>query len=331
MANRIARALCALVVGAALVAAASPARAQKLDFSVFHPERNVWTDTLKWWVEEVDKQTQGRVKFTLHFAGSLVNVTETLKAVKDGAIPSGYTAASFITGQMPGLAYLEAMGGVPEDPAGFVEAVGKLRPVLESEFHKQNVEYLWAQPSPGLNVLCRDKHLKSVADWRGKKVRTAGRWQARQLVPVGASPVSMDPGEQYIALQNKTIDCVLSVHVLALSLKLHEVAPKITVLRMAVNLGMYIINKGVWDKISADDRAKIKALGEEGIKRAAQFVHGQQSTALDTLKAQKADIYTLNDAESAAFRKAIRPVFDEMDATGGEGGKQIKAILAKYW
>jgi TRAP-type C4-dicarboxylate transport system substrate-binding protein len=141
----------------------------------------------------------------------------------------------------------------------------------------------------------------------------------------------MDPGEQYIALQNKTIDCVLSVHVLALSLKLHEVAPKITVLRMAVNLGMYVINKGVWDKISADDRAKIKALSEEGIKRAAQFVHGQQSTALDTLKAQKADIYTLSDAESAAFRKAIRPVFDEMDATGGEGGKQIKAILAKYW
>lgn len=323
--------LTAVVAAAALLVSAAGSHAQKLDFTVFHPERNVWTENLKWWVEEVDKATQGRVKFTLHYSGSLVSVTETLKAVRDGAVPAGYTAASFITGQLPSMAYLEAMGGMPESPEGYIEASTKLHPILEAEFAKQNVEFLWSQPSSGLDVLCRDKNLASVADWKGKKVRTAGRWQARQIAQLAASPVAMDPGEQYIALQNKTIDCVLSVHVLALSLKLHEVAPKITVLRMAVNLGMYIINKGIWEKISAADRAKIKALGVEAQRRSAKYVFEQQNAALETMKSQKAEVYTLNDAEYAAFRKAIRPAFDEMDATAGEGGKQIKAILAKYW
>jgi TRAP-type C4-dicarboxylate transport system substrate-binding protein len=329
---RITRVLGAFVAASAFAAATIPqAQAQKLDFSVFYPERNAWSEYQKWWVEEVDKATQGRVKFTVHYSGSLVNVTETLKAVRDGAVPAGYTAASFITGQLPALAYLEAMGGMPESPEGYVEASTKLQPVLEAEFAKQGVEFLWSQPSPGLNVLCRDKHMASVADWKGKKVRTAGRWQARQLAQLGASPVAMDPAEQYIALQNKTIDCVLSVHVLALSLKLHEVAPKITVLRMPVNLGMYIINKGVWEKVSAADRAKIKALGQEAAKRSAKYVFDQQLAALDAMKTQKADVSTLSDAQYAEFRKAIRPAFDEMDATGGEGGKQIKAILSKYW
>jgi TRAP-type C4-dicarboxylate transport system substrate-binding protein len=331
MTSAIATRVLATVVAAIAAIATQSAAAQKLDFSVFHPERNAWTENLKWWVTEVDKATQGRVQFNVHYAGSLVNVTETLKAVRDGAIPAGYTAASFITGQLPALAYLEAMGGMPESPEGYVEASTKLQPVLETEFAKQNVEFLWSQPSPGLDVLCRDKHLMTAADWKGKKVRTAGRWQARQIAQLGASPVAMDPAEQYIALQNKTIDCVLSVHVLALSLKLHEVAPKITVLRMPVNLGVYIINKGVWEKISAADRGKIKELGREAAKRSAKYVFDQQVAALETMKGQKADISTLNDAQYAEFRKAIRPAFDEMDATSGEGGKQIKAILAKYW
>jgi TRAP-type C4-dicarboxylate transport system substrate-binding protein len=100
---------------------------------------------------------------------------------------------------------------------------------------------------------------------------------------------------------------------------------------MPVNLGVYIINKGVWEKISAADRGKIKELGREAAKRSAKYVFDQQLAALETMKGQKADINTLNDAQYAEFRKAIRPAFDEMDATSGEGGKQIKAILAKYW
>jgi TRAP-type C4-dicarboxylate transport system substrate-binding protein len=319
--------------GAALLAAvwASPAGAQKFDFTVFHPERNVWTETLKWWFAEVEKGTSGRVSFTPHYSGSLVNINETLKAIRDGAVPAGYVAAGAVSGQIPSFAYMEAMGGMPEGPDQFVESLEKLRPVLEAEFLKQNVEFLWGQPSPGLNVMCRDKHMKTIADWKGKKVRTAGRWQARQIAQLGASPVSMDPAEQYIALQNKTIDCALSVHVLAFSLKLHEVAPYVTELRMPVNLGMYIMNKGTWDKLSADDRAKIKSVGSEAVKRAAPYVNSQQTAALDQMKAQKAQAYTLSDKDLEDFRKAIRPVFDEMDGPGGDGGKQIKAILTKYW
>lgn len=310
----------------------APAWAQsKIDLAVFHPEKNFWTPTLVWWIGEVEKATQGRVKMVPHFAGALVPLNETLKAVRDGSVPAGVLSAAAITGQIPAFAYLEAIGGMPAETGAFVEAVNALRPVLETEFRKQGVEYLWSQGSGGLIVVCRDRHLKAPADWKNRKVRTAGRWQAEQLRAIGVSPVATDPSEQYIALQNRTIDCALSVNVLASALKLHEVAPRITQLRMPVNLTNYVINKSVHDKISAADRAAMRKLSTEADKRSAEHLAKVEADAIGQMKSQRAEMYSLSDQELRDLRAGIATSFAKMDAEGGETGKQIGGILRKYW
>jgi TRAP-type C4-dicarboxylate transport system substrate-binding protein len=317
---------------AVLLACAAPAWGQqKIDLAVFHPEKNFWTPTLIWWIGEVEKATQGRVKVVPHFAGALVPLNETMKAVRDGSVPAGVISAAAITGQIPAFAYLEAIGGMPAQTGAFVEAVNALRPVLEAEFRKQGVEYLWSQGSGGLIVVCRDRHLKTPADWKNRKVRTAGRWQAEQLRGIGVSPVATDPSEQYIALQNRTIDCALSVNVLASALKLHEVAPRITQLRMPVNLTNYVINKSIYDRISPEDRAAMHRLGVEADRRSAEHLAKVEADAIAQMKSQKADIYSLSDQELQELRTGIAPSFAKMDAEGGETGKRIGSILKKYW
>jgi TRAP-type transport system periplasmic protein len=311
---------------------AAPAWSQgKIDMAIFHPEKNFWTPTLMWWIGEVDKATQGRVKITPHFAGALVSVNETMKAVRDGSVPAGVTSAAAVTGQIPAFAYLEAIGGMPADYNDFAQATNALRPLIEAEYRKQGVEYLWSQGSGGLIVVCRDRHLKSPADWKNRKVRTAGRWQAEQLRAMGVSPVATDPAEQYIALQNRTIDCALSVNVLALALKLHEVAPRITQLRMPVNLSSYIMNKSLYERISPEDRASMRKLAIEAEKRSADHLSKVERDAIAQMKSQKAEIYSLTDQELKDLRSGIAPSFAKMDAEGGETGKQIGGILKKYW
>lgn len=323
---------CAVVFALAAFLAAPSAWSQtKIDLAIFHPERSAWTPTLKWYVAEVEKATQGRVRITPHYASSLVNLVETLKAVRDGSVPAGMIAASVVTGQIPSFAYLEAIGGLPAEAGAHVEAVTELRPMIEEELRKQGVEYLWSQGSGSLISVCRDRHTKSPEDWKNRKVRTAGRWQAEQLRLVGASPVAMDPSEQYLALQNRTLDCALSVNVLASALKLHEVAPRITQLRMAVNLSSYVVNKGVWDRISAEDQAAMKRLAVEATKRSAEHIAKVEDDAVALMKSQKADVYVVTDQERAAFRKAIGPSFEKMAGEGGETGKKIAAAVKRHW
>ncbi|MBI2319619.1 MAG: TRAP transporter substrate-binding protein DctP [Betaproteobacteria bacterium] len=316
----------------ALLAAVSGVQAQaRLDFAIFHPERNFWSVTLKWWIEEVEKQTQGRVKPVPHYAGSLVSMNETLRSVRDGAVPMGVVAMGAISGHLPSVAYIEAIGGMPDNPVAFVQSQEKLRPVLEAQFRGQNVEYLWSQGSGPLNVACRNRHLRGPDDWKGRKVRTAGRWQVEQIRALGASPVSMDPGEMYIALQNRTIDCALGNNVLTLGFKLHEVAPKITVLRSPVNLSAYIINSAEFARISPQDRETMKRVGAAAERRSAEYLVKATNDAAEQMKLQRADVYMLNEAEFAAFRSAIRTAFSKMDAETGPAGKQIADVLRRYW
>ena len=115
------------------------------------------------------------------------------------------------------------------------------------------------------------------------------------------------------------------------SLKLHEVAPKITELRLPVNLSFYIMNKGQFDKLSAPDREAMLKLGQEGEKRSAPLLQKMSDDGAAAMKAQKADTVRLNDAQLAEFRKAIGPAFAKMDADTGEDGKRIAAIVKKYW
>jgi TRAP-type transport system periplasmic protein len=315
-----------------LLTVTSAAYAQtRLDFAIFHPERNFWSVTLKWWIDEVEKQTQGRVKPVPHYAGSLVSMNETLRSVREGAVPMGVVAMGAISGQVPSVAYIEAIGGMPDTPATFVESQAKLRPVLEAQLRTQGVEYLWSQGSGPLNVSCRDRHLRLPEDWKGRKIRTAGRWQVEQIRALGASPVSMDPGEMYLGLQNRTIDCALGNNVLALGFKLHEVAPKITVLRTPVNLSAYIINSAAFARLSPEDRETVKRVGAEAERRSAEYLVKATDDAAGQMKQQRADIYTLSDAELAAFRTAIRAAFAKMDAETGAAGKQIADVLRGYW
>ena len=322
------RLLLGLIAG--LIGASAVAQT-KIDIAIFHPERNAWSFAFKWWVDEVDKATNGRVKFMPAYAGSLVTANETLKSVRDGAVPAGFTSAAAMSGTLPSLAYLESIGGMPGEVQKFSDAVAALRPALEEEFRKQGVEYLWPQGSGHLIVLCRDRLMRNIADWKARKVRTAGRWQGEQLLSIGASPVSTDMSEQYLALQNRTIDCALSVSVLASALKLHEVAPKITVLGLPVNLSMYLVNRAVWEKISPEDRAAIKRLGAEAEKLSAKHLHEVQLEAQAMMKTQKAEIYSLTADEIAAFRGGIDPGFKKMDAQGGATGKQIADTVKRFW
>lgn len=302
----------------------------KIDLAVFHPERSAWTPTIKWWTEEVAKATNGRVNFVPAYASSLVNLNETLKSVRDGAVPAGVISMAAVSGQIPGISLLESIGNLPESTEKLLAMLAEIQPHIDTAFQKQNVQYLWSQQSTGLIVFCRDRHLKSPADWKGRKVRTAGRWQAEQIRVLGASPVATDPAEQYIALQNRTIDCALSVSVLGAPLKLHEVAPFVTLIRLQNNLSGYLVNKGVWDKFSNEDRAAIKRVSAEADKRSAAHLQATYEEANQLMTSQKANLYRLTDAELAEFRKTIEPVYEKIEAASGDLSKSIFQIWRKY-
>jgi TRAP-type C4-dicarboxylate transport system substrate-binding protein len=311
--------------------AGSAAAQVKVDMSIFHAEGAPWAPTQKWWAQEVDKVTEGRVKVQLHFGGSLVSLAETLRSVRNGAVPAGLLSSAAAAGQLRYLGYTEALTGVPTDTGKLVNSLNDLRPILEKSMAEQGLQYLWSQPAGELISLCRNKFLKSPADWKATKVRTAGRWQSEQVKAVGASPQALDPSEIYLALQNGTVDCTLSVGILAPSLKLEQVAPKVTFLRQSNNLSLFVINRDVWAKISPKDQEAVKRVSIEADRRAVQAVADAQAAGEAFFRKSQADnTYKLSDAESEQLRGVFAAALKPLDGESGAVGQQIKAVLEKH-
>ena len=161
-----------------------------------------------------------------------------------------------------------------------------------------------------------------------KKVRAAGRWQGIQLRAVGASAVTLDPGEVYVALQNKTVDCILFLANLTLSSKVHEVAPYVTYWRDGANASMYYLTLALWNKISPADQKVMLQVSDEIVVEGTYKLKDQQEEALRELEKSGAKVYRATDAEISEMKKAMSPVWAELEKfTGAEGKPFADAIM----
>jgi TRAP-type C4-dicarboxylate transport system substrate-binding protein len=312
---------------AGLVAAAGPAKAQTVDFAVWYSDRDMYAPIMKAWAAEIEKRTQGRVKMNLQFSGALVAAKDTLNAVRSGAVGGGTTSASFVIGLVRELAYVEPFFWIPDKPDVASKIVKEVDAITSPLLEKHGIKNLFSYPSAGLIVACTNAQIKTLADWKGKKIRTAGRWQGLQLRALGASAIAIDPGELYIALQNKTVDCTMFLSNLALSGKIYEVAPYITYLREGANSSLYYMNLDLWNKISPTDQKTIMEISADVVKNSGPHVVEEQQRALGEMEKLGAKVYRATDADLAALKKQLAPVWDEIAKTVGPTGDPVREIL----
>jgi TRAP-type C4-dicarboxylate transport system substrate-binding protein len=303
------------------------ARAETIEFAVWFSDRDFYAEHIRKWASEIDKRTDGRVKIKLHFSGALVAARETVNAVRTGAAGGGTTSASFVSALARPVSYFEALFWIPGEPKVALETVAALLQPSRALMEPRGLKLLFSFPSTGLVSNCSNGHVKSPADWKGKKVRAAGRWQGIQLRAVGASAVTLDPGEVYLALQNKTVDCILFLANLTLSSKVHEVAPHITYWRDGANASMYYLNLALWNKISAADQKVILDVSNEIVIAGTHKLKDQQEEALRELEKGGAKVYRATDAEISEMRKAMSPVYAELEKFTGAEGKPFADVI----
>src|SRR5690554_2948386 len=63
--------------------------AEKWNLAAIYPDSNFFTENLRWFAEEVKKETQGELDIVVHSNSSLFGPNEMLMAVETGQVPIG--------------------------------------------------------------------------------------------------------------------------------------------------------------------------------------------------------------------------------------------------
>ena len=306
------------------------------------PLSNVWLTMHKPWMERVEKESGGRIKFEAYPAMQLGGTPVQLyDQARDGVVDIVWTLPGNTAGRFPRIEVFELpfmMNNAEATSKAYWEYFQTQCP---DEFKETQVLALHVH-GPGM-FHSATKLITRAADLKGMKVRGPTRQVTKMLGAVGAIPVGMPLPQIPDALSKGTIDgCVIPWEVVP-SVKVHELT-KFHSEFAADSPALYTttfvmaMNKAKYEGLAPELKKVIDA--NSGLATSAWLGKTQQGN--DPIGRKSAvdrgnTIHTFTAAEAAEFVKLSSAIDDEwvadMDKRGFKGKALLdsaKALIAKH-
>ena len=332
--------------GAAALATPALSMAQATVTLKFHtfmaPTSNVWLNMHKAWMDKVEKDSGGRIKFegypAMQLGGTPVQLYD---QARDGVVDIVWTLPANTAGRFPRIEVFELpfmMNNAEATSKAYWEYFQTQCP---DEFKETQVLALHVH-GPGM-FHSANKPIKSAADLKGMKVRGPTRQITKMLASVGATPVGMPLPQIPDALSKGTIEaCVIPWEVVP-SVKVHELTKYHSEFdnsagALYTTTFVMAMNKARYESLAPDLKKVID--NNSGMAASAWLGKTQQSNDPNGRKAavdRGNTIYQFTAAQREEFVKLSSHVDDEwvadMDKRGFKGKalfESAKALIAKH-
>lgn len=322
---------------AALGASSLSGLAQQTVTLKFHtfmaPQSNVWLSMHKPWMEKVEKESGGRIKFegypAMQLGGTPVQLYD---QAKDGVVDVVWTLPGNTAGRFPRVEVFELpfmMSNAEATSKAYWEYVQTVAP---DEFKDTQVLALQVH-GPGV-IHTAGKAVKSVNDIKGLKLRAPTRQVTKMLGFLGATPVGMPLPGIPDALSKGTIEgCVIPWEVVP-SVKVNELTKFHAEFDPAggclyTTTFVMAMNKAKYNSLAPD----LKKVIDNNSGMATSGWLGKVQQGNDPIGRKSASdrgntIFTMGVAEAQQFRRMSRLVevewVEDMKKRGFDGYKLLE-------
>ena len=219
------------------------------------------------WLEEIVKQTGGKVKVQDFWGGALMSSKEIFKGIQDGVAQMGFFYPGHYPGQLVSYTIMKLFPRGPskfENMAWLYHQMVKEVPEFAAEMKKANqMTLVYTAGLPG--AFTSKKPLTKLDDIKGQKWRAGDKWALKFLKNAGATPVSVPWGDVYMALQTGTIDGCFTNYDGLHMMKFDEVASNLLISKELWYAMPFVhnVNLTFWNGLPKDV--------QEGIQKASQI------------------------------------------------------------
>ncbi len=178
----------------------------------------------------------------------------------------------------------------------------------------------------GIRQMSNNKRpIKKPEDVRGLRLRTTADKSTMDLVrSLEGTPVPINFGDLYVALQQGFVDGqenpLANIH----SAKLHEVQKYISITNHKFEATPFFVSLATWKRLSSDERSLIKDAAQEAAALQRSLMSESDSRLLGEYK--KMSSVQINDADIPAFKAATQKVWDNWELKPfGDFVKKLRA------
>ncbi len=317
-----------VLLSAALLAAAmaAPASAQvKWDLPSGYPLANPHTVTLMQFAKDVDIETKGKLKITVHPNGALFKAPEIMRAVESGQAQAGEILMSLLVNQNPiyGLDSLPFLATSFDDSYRLYQAQ---KPVLEQMLDKRGVKLLYAVAWPPQGIYAK-KEIRSAADMKGLKWRAYNPATAKIAQVVGATPLTIQAAELSQALATGVVDSMMTSGATGVDSKVWESLTHFHTVNAWLPKNMVVVNVKEFAKLDKPTQEAVLKLAADAERKGWERMRGFTDESLAILRKNRMTVVTPTPQLTGDMKK----IGDEMVADWlKQAGPDGKAILDAY-
>ena len=257
-----------LAGGAAFGPAPATAQGKPIVWNLPHIAAPTYYHTVNYqaWAAKVKEKSGGRMEVRVHPASSLYPGPELLPAVLDGRSEIGTVLAAYLTDVLLEMGPLE-LPFMTSNMQEHKNAAMALRPFYTEMLAKKGLKLLSINTWPSQQMFSTSP-IRTVADWKGKKIRVYGADTANITRILGAAPVNIAFGDVYTALEKRTVDGAMTSATNAEPMKFFEVAKFINYWYIAgASQEWLVANQRAWDALPKDlQQAVLDAVKESNLE-----------------------------------------------------------------
>jgi TRAP-type C4-dicarboxylate transport system substrate-binding protein len=295
-----------------------------------------WAPTVgayQWVVDEIEKRSEGKVKFETYWTGSLVTSGEELKNVDSGVIDMTYIHNLYYMADMKLTGWAWNIPFIASDTGKYADITAALWnefPEMRNELEKYNIK-VWPEFVWGTYDITTKFPFNRLSDLDGHKVNFAGATGEWGQV-VGCSTVSIVMGEIFQSLQTGVCEGGNWTASFMLPYKFYDAGCKyITHIGMGCRTGGYpVINKDFWDSLPPDVQQIFDEVITEGRAESCKAADERYQSLIDEGEANGVTFATLPDEDIAEWAELCKPSVQKyiqtLNDAGYDGEKFVKRI-----
>lgn len=297
------------------------------------PTKIAGTAPVVWWMNEVEKRTQGRVKFDRVFGGTLGGWADQLENIRNGVFEIGDVAPTYHPAKTP-LGNVAEFPFATNNPAAHAKAMTDLcrHPKFVEEAKKYNQLYLFGTSSDPFQAISKVP-IRTLKDFEGLTIRAHGVY-ASAMKLVGASPAFIASPELFSALEKGIVKAALFAYTITVDYGITDVIKYATDIGGIAIFPYYVsINLNTWEKIPADIQKIMLELAEKVPEKTGEILSAAQKESVTKMKQKGITFFDLSKEEKAKMRKiGGEPLWDQWGNdmnSKGLPGTEIKKLFVE--
>jgi TRAP-type C4-dicarboxylate transport system substrate-binding protein len=321
-----------LSIGMCANTSAAAEKVTVMEWSHFIPAQDPGALLLAEYAKNMEQGTNGRLKFNIHFSGTLTPPTQTFDSTIKGIVDVGSAGTGMTPGRFPLLEVMDLPWGTRYATISTAMANDLFNHFKPKEFERVKLLHVDSQ---GPMLIHTNKPVRTLEDLKGMKLRVPGGLSVSIIKTLGAVPLVISPGETYDALKKGVVDGVVCGMQGLDMFRFGEVTNYTTLnYRTGIGATGYVVmNLDKWNSLSEDDKKVVEHASDDYTEKLAKLFDRMDAEAKTHWEKQKGHQYIELSREEDRWAAKLAPLYDQYVKEKSEKGLPAAAVLqfCKDW